>query len=97
VFGIDLDLGPAEAAPPAPAKKAAPKPPVPAPPRGKAAREKQARPATVSRAELQRLGVPKTTVAYWARTGVLTKTEAAGVFEQTEVFRERVARYGAAR
>lgn len=91
MFGIDLDLGPAEAAPPAPAKQAAP------PLREKAARKKRAQPATVSSAELRRLGVPKTTVAYWARTGVLTKTEAAGVFEQTEVFRERVARYGAGR
>jgi uncharacterized Zn finger protein len=99
VFGIDLDLGPAEPAkaPKAVAAKAAvPKAAAPKASATPRRRKKQAaEPATVSREELHQLGVPKTTVAYWVRTGVLVKTAAAGVFEQTAAFRERVLRYEA--
>jgi len=69
-----------------------------APARAKAGRKAKAaapKPVTVSAHDLMMRGVPKATVGYWLKTGVLVKTATAGVYEETEAFRARVARYGA--
>lgn len=85
VFGIDLDMGAAAPAPVAAPKKASKK---------KAKAEPQ-KAVTITGHELKVRGVPPATVQYWLKTGVLGRTAQAGVYEETERFRERVARYGA--
>lgn len=85
VFGIDLDMGDVAPAPVAETKKTA---------RKKAKIEPQ-KPVTITGHELRMRGVPPATVQYWLKTGVLVRTAQAGVYEETDRFRERVARYGA--
>jgi uncharacterized Zn finger protein len=109
VFGIDLDMGsspsPAPkrtaAAPKRPAAPAAaPKQPAPRRAANGAARRaapKKARPVLVTGAALRLLGVPQATVGYWLKTGVLGRTDTPGVYQETPVARERMARYAAAR
>jgi hypothetical protein len=41
------------------------------------------------------LGVPSATVQYWLKTGVLGRTETAGVYGWTPVVEERLARFRA--
>jgi len=97
LFGIELDPDP-EAAPvetkaergvrakPVTRPTAKPKPAAKAPPPTV---------VTITAAELRRRGVPPATVAYWLKTGVLWRTPVAGVYEETERSRARMARYDA--
>jgi uncharacterized Zn finger protein len=94
VFGIDLEP---EAAAPVKARGKA-EPVVKASPAVKAKRAPKAEPpsvVTITAAELRQRGVPPATVSYWVKTGVLWRTPVAGVYEETERSRERMARYGA--
>ncbi len=94
VFGIDL-----EPEVPAPAKAKAKAEAVAKPkPAAKPKRAAKAEPpsvVTITAAELRRRGVPPATVSYWVKTGVLWRTPVAGVYEETERSRERMARYDA--
>lgn len=109
VFGIDLDMGEAPAPQvlakaPGKVKAAArvgaavvvaPAPVAVAAPRARARKAKDAAPeaVTVTGGELRLRGVPPATVQYWLKTGVLLRTAAPGVYEETEVARARMARY----
>lgn len=92
VFGIDLDMGPSPA--PAPATPTPKKASNGAKSR---AAPKKAKPVIRTGPELRLLGVPQATVSYWLKTGVLGRTDKPGVYEETPVARERIARYAAAR
>ena len=61
----------------------------------RAARAKAPKPVTVTATALRLHGVPPATVSYWLRTGVLLRTGTAGVYEETNRTRARLARYGA--
>ena len=52
-------------------------------------------PRTLSGRDLLLLGVPSATVQYWLKTGVLSRTEARGVYGWTPVAEERLARFRA--
>lgn len=85
VFGIDLDMGDATPAPVAATKKTS----------RKKAKAEPHKAVTTTGHELRMRGVPPATVQYWLKTGVLLRTAQAGIYEETDRFRERVARYGA--
>ncbi|MEO7592547.1 MAG: SWIM zinc finger family protein [Byssovorax sp.] len=107
VFGIDIELG-AGPAPGGRARKATPgvEPAISVPVALPVARAKAAKrgmpaaappppPRTLSGRDLLLLGVPSATVQYWLKTGVLSRTEARGVYGWTPVAEERLARFRA--
>jgi len=51
--------------------------------------------ASITSAELSRLGVPSGTVQYWLKTGVLLRTGQRGVYTETPRTRERLEFYRA--
>lgn len=97
VFGIDLDM--ASPPPEAPSGAASARKrvragaPIEITPRPRAKRAKKPVNPTVTGPELRLLGVPPATVGYWLKTGVLGRTPTPGVYEETSVARERMARY----
>jgi hypothetical protein len=52
------------------------------------------KPVTITAIALARHGVPAATIQYWLKTGVLLRTAENGVYVETPVARERMARYG---
>ena len=99
LFGIELETTPA------PDPNATPAPD-PMPPARKSAKEKAGgrrranrspakRAASITSAELSRLGVPSGTVQYWLKTGVLLRTGQRGVYTETPRTRERLEFYRA--
>jgi uncharacterized Zn finger protein len=108
MFGIELDMGPSPSKPAAAKSRASAKSTgaqaaaAPAAKLAKTAKPAKQRapaapPATITSAELTALGVSSATASYWAKTGVLHRTEQRGVYGRTPHTEGRIARLRALR